>query len=791
MSSMSQHQQQPTPSEPERQSREIEQTEVRPIRQHHFSPTQLTPARIMHLQRTRGNQFVTALIRRQKPQPMPQSTPHPVIQRKMAVQVVMSDQNQNQVNANNQPQFQYGNQEERVEDILIGGRPENLFGNAMGDHTTAWAVIIAGVQNALKGRTIQEAINEINRLVQDAKNLPGNTLDNLPQQHKDRLNIANQRIDTIKDEFRGQQPTHQHLQAYTRAYIEFRHAIPLSAAYLGKATGKGESAPIDYLRQQEFSLRKQNPPQQTDEFKANICSRMWELLDMQAVENIANDKYKSTTKKEIDRFGADQIKDRIGQSRLVRIIATIISQHFASLKSAYPKAFEASQIEGNGEIMKFLKKWDEGKKPKEIIINPQDIQAISYAVLMGNVQQAFPPQIDDNQVLSDRNPHNRFAAEVVTETDNQGNEIVKEFISGSRPKNLFKGAMGDHTTAWGLIELGVKRAVEGKTIQDAIAAITGLKGEAEQLPGVALVNDNLDADLKQRYDAAKISLDNLANNINNTFNFLQKYIHAYFEYRHIIPLSAASLGPASGKGEAERLNFLTEKADQKEKDQPKQHGPIILSNIRIKMWELLDADALYKISNPDEKTNIISNRQNQHNANNQQGNIIADNNKDLEDKAAVMGADQLDSYEKKMAGIIRQHLMSVKSVFPNLYDQSQIASKASVTAFMNKHGNSLGGDPATQKPNIIELLQNSGILTHDDPKKITAAEAGKQEKKSNDTGEGGYKPGDILPGQKQYKTHKRKIDQVNNSGQSSNETNNTNDPNKAPKLNPQDPMNLG
>src|SRR5512145_2532667 len=60
-----------------------------------------------------------------------------------------------------------------IRQVLIIGRPEKTYGNSMGDHTTAFAVHVQGLQAALEGATYAEAVRVLDDRVAAIEQLPG------------------------------------------------------------------------------------------------------------------------------------------------------------------------------------------------------------------------------------------------------------------------------------------------------------------------------------------------------------------------------------------------------------------------------------------------------------------------------------------------------------------------------------------------------------------------------------------------------------------------------------------
>lgn len=163
----------------------------------------------------------------------------------------------------------------KIGKLLIVGRPERVFGNSMGDHTTAFATHLEAIKLQMEGKTLWEALSGLKKIYADAKTLPGYALkDKFPSEdvftfgrarpHGNRLKNAETQLTTLFSNLPqdvenaakvDQTEFALKLQESVNAYLEFRELIPLSAvnvmsvapALAGK--GKGESGHTSVLAQ--------------------------------------------------------------------------------------------------------------------------------------------------------------------------------------------------------------------------------------------------------------------------------------------------------------------------------------------------------------------------------------------------------------------------------------------------------------------------------------------------------------------------------------------------------------
>lgn len=195
----------------------------------------------------------------------------------LAIQVMTQSDNQNQEGF-------------VISDVLISGRPDRVFSDSMGDHTTAFIVHKAGIQQALQGCDLHTAFGKMAELVMQMKSLPGWALiANLPiGNHKNRLEEALAKLNGFAEislnapTAQGNSPANldqkasgngndskldvhipntgdasqqiTQLQNLIETYLEARELIPLSTLNVRQKSasggkGKGEGNQIEILRE--------------------------------------------------------------------------------------------------------------------------------------------------------------------------------------------------------------------------------------------------------------------------------------------------------------------------------------------------------------------------------------------------------------------------------------------------------------------------------------------------------------------------------------------------------------
>lgn len=156
------------------------------------------------------------------------------VQRVLAVQIV-TDEN-----------------EEKVEEVHIAGRPKPLFGGRMGAHTTAWIVYEDMVRRAVTNVSVEQAWQGIRELFEEAKSLPGYKLTPANKAHADRYDEARKILDRTLAADLAEEPRPNRLPLLGKAveeFLEFRELVPLSVIKLG-SRNRDEGGFAEQLRGQ-------------------------------------------------------------------------------------------------------------------------------------------------------------------------------------------------------------------------------------------------------------------------------------------------------------------------------------------------------------------------------------------------------------------------------------------------------------------------------------------------------------------------------------------------------------
>ncbi|WP_298737919.1 hypothetical protein [uncultured Chitinophaga sp.] len=135
---------------------------------------------------------------------------------------------------------------------------------------------------------------------------------------------------------------------------------------------------------------------------------------------------------------------------------------------------------------------------------------------------------------------------------------IKDIIIRGRPPRVYSDSMGDHTTAFIVQVEGINIALQGKSVEEALAYMRGLSDHLNDLPGVKFLNES--SMIASRFNNERDTLrSSLAaadaagkdGNINLLISHLQQAIAAYLDARELVPFSTVNVGVKS-KGTAGR-----------------------------------------------------------------------------------------------------------------------------------------------------------------------------------------------------------------------------------------------
>ena len=274
----------------------------------------------------------------------------------------------------------FSGDDDKIDKLLIVGRPERAFSNSMGDHTTAFATHVEAIKLRMEGKTLVQALTGLRDMYIGAKALPGYALkDNLPLSpivvfgfgpHGNRLVSAERKFDTLyatASKLVAEPATFAlTLQECVNAYLEFRELIPLSAvnvmsvapALAGK--GKGEAGHAALLAGHESG----NTPADKPRLQAAIKGTFDAFAAAMVVAATDNNTLSGL---------APGLNTTITPKKRIELLAT---QHMEAIKAGFPKSFATAEMdveELQNVIIPLAK--EEMKKNRVLLVNRLTVRA--------------------------------------------------------------------------------------------------------------------------------------------------------------------------------------------------------------------------------------------------------------------------------------------------------------------------------------------------------------------------------------------------------------------------------
>lgn len=440
-------------------------------------------------------------------------------------------------------------------------RPEGPIKGEEGSHTTAYSAFVEGIRQQIQGKTVQQAINVMDRLTQDAYGLPG-----AQHRHSDFLTAERKRkFDEAEDRLISIQvrnwfdPTLTNLQRLIGAYLAYRNILPLSTTKRGGYANSGrESKAFQILRNYQNETRKK------------IRKALFDLLDKKALQEFYNETDENF---EIDEE-TDEIVNvwtpglQLGETPSSRVLE-VLHQHLQSMRSLFPAAYEKAQFDQQKIFDEYM--FLEDEQDDEFDLGGTGLYADKVQI-PGNPLLALPPNATT--------VNSGFSVRVDLKSSGMGlNYHVDGIDVGGRPRGLFGGKDKKHTSAWAIFVDGLRNRLEGRNVGQAIYQLNQMRGEALALPGNRMINHLPDETLAD-YQTALNALNTARTATNNAWDqyyeitdnganlsqktefmilhaALQNYVRAYLAFRNLIPLSSVYLtneeSTTGAKGEARAL----------------------------------------------------------------------------------------------------------------------------------------------------------------------------------------------------------------------------------------------
>ncbi|MBX9257744.1 DUF4157 domain-containing protein, partial [Desmonostoc muscorum CCALA 125] len=530
--------------------------------------------------------------------------------------------------------------------ISTNDRPEGAMKGEEGSHTTAWIVTVEGIRQSIQGKTIDQAIGVINNLYKLAQELPGvDRVKALSKERREHLDTIKDKVDTNKKAAKTA-PSLDTLQEYISGLMAYRNALPLSAAKRGALADSGaEANSIAKLRNYQA------------ETPAALRAAIFKLLDKKAVADFQSnaefeeDQDEDMLEVSIDNPGSYNDDD----DQNARVI-DIITQHLEWVKGLFPAAYVKAGISNDHILDEFLfsSGGDFGyREDFEDNVNAPDLPK--------NTPIPAPIPANDRfstQVVLDDTDHNKVAALIVT----------------GRPQGVFGGQDRKHTTAWAVFVRGATRKTEGQTLAQAVTGIKSLLTDAKAMPGAEDTQVNAMSDQGTgRVKAALVTADTAqlaadtairSGNLQAKQNALQVFVHAYLAYRNALPLSAAlissELSTSGGKAEPKNLATLDSFENGARLRTEKEKNSAVES-----FWKLFDLGTLKVLTDDRYSPPTI-------------------NTANVSYKADMPGVATATNKPTRILNILAQHILTMKSAYPNTTDRIQTELSTSLNNILGK-----------------------------------------------------------------------------------------------------------
>jgi hypothetical protein len=578
-------------------------------------------------------------------------------------------------------------------------RPEGVFKGDEKSHTTSQAVFGEMVRQTVNGKSFDQAIAAMDGLLNETMNLPGvSRVDAMSYDRQVAYAQAKKRVETAKDAATAS-PNQNTLQRYISAFLAYRNIIPLSAVDIGAlADSGGEPANLKIVR---------NPSSHPPEV---IRNALLGLLDLKAVAKISSPDidfeddetadwdYSDVNDVDLPDNTASKVSLEVPGARqdeeVEDRVADVVNQHLTTVARAFPQAYKKSGLteehvldylgmQSNTEDNGYDSEEDfgskRGRKSKSNAgKNSKRLKKKEERNVGGDrnvVESALsiPEKSNDPQTSGTKN--NPSTVQVILKSDGTIKEVG--ISSSDRPHGLFGGADKKHSTAWTVFVQGVQAGLKGKTIDAAIAVMDGFYNDAKALPGVALTA-NLTQKRADEFKNVQIAVGAAQTfaNSNKNLNNLQGYIRAFLAYRNFIPLSAADIpGHGTGaKNEGDSMAILMD------------HGNNTADDLRDAMWGLLDHGVVKGFGNlkgMNQGTNLESRNGNQVNPD-------------------LPGADLNSTPKARIVAVIKQHLLTLKSLHQDAFNKSGVGTKDSILAFLNDNDI---GEPGQNRKDISDQAE--------------------------------------------------------------------------------------
>lgn len=127
-----------------------------------------------------------------------------------------------------------------VDGVHVVGRPARSHGKSMGDHTTPFCIVLAILQNAMKG-TVDEAIGALSDLYKSTQTLPGYNYIWIDPAQQARFKNEEKKFCNALENVKAKtscECKRAYLQHAIASFLEYREMIPLSTMNIGAFSGR-------------------------------------------------------------------------------------------------------------------------------------------------------------------------------------------------------------------------------------------------------------------------------------------------------------------------------------------------------------------------------------------------------------------------------------------------------------------------------------------------------------------------------------------------------------------------
>lgn len=299
-----------------------------------------------------------------------------------------------------------------------------------------------------------------------------------------------------------------------------------------------------------------------------------------------------------------------------------------------------------------------------------------------------------NQPSSEQAPiQGIFAVQAGLIQEDTGNGMVDKVASlniGDRPKGIFGNEDGGHATSWEVYCDLVRKKLVGKPFLEACEILYQLMDNVDRLPtnsrtddlqGIAKTNFQEANTVLETKKALVESLVGLEQNqlTMMSLSIFQGGVAAYLQFRNTMPLSAVYRGKGmeKGSGEPDKLAKVRYVESGNTTWSGKGAAPNLNRTETLQsMWGLLDYSVIQFLldnNDPDSEPGIR----------------IVDgmlNEDEMDEESQELTEEQEEGINEELAErvglVIAQHLMTMQEAYPVAFEQSNMGSEESVTAYL-------------------------------------------------------------------------------------------------------------